>query len=160
MGAVHAKFEGIVRVEATAQSQAVCLFPVHPRTNKLLVVSKLMDRIEKSNNVQLIQPQGYFEFLTLMKHCKFIMTDSGGIQEEATAPSMNKRVFVLRLSTERPEAVASGHSMVVGTEPESVLREIGAYVSGGCKSPASDCPYGKGDAAQKIVEHLMNELRT
>jgi UDP-N-acetylglucosamine 2-epimerase (non-hydrolysing) len=134
------------------------VFPIHPRTRKLLTRFSLDDRIEKSENVQLIDPQGYFEFLTLMKHSEFIMTDSGGIQEEATAPSINKKIFVLRLSTERPEAVASGHALVVGVEPDRVLREITDYMTRGCPQPTSDCPYGKGDAAQKTVEHLISEV--
>jgi len=145
-------------VEIFSRSPLPVVFPVHPRTRKLLAGSELGEAVKRSENVQLIDPQGYFDFLTLMRRCEFIMTDSGGIQEEATAPSINKRVFVLRLSTERPEAVESGHATVVGTDPERVLREINAYVSGGCKAPASKCPYGNGDAAQKTVECLMKEL--
>ena len=135
------------------------IFPVHPRTRKLLDSSNLCEKIEKSGNVQLIQPQGYFDFLTLMRHSKFIMTDSGGIQEEATAPAINKKVFVLRLSTERPEAVTSGHATVVGTDAEKILKEVNAYVSGGCKPPASKCPYGDGKAAVKTMDFLSRELK-
>jgi UDP-N-acetylglucosamine 2-epimerase (non-hydrolysing) len=93
-----------------------------------------------------------------MKNSQFIMTDSGGIQEEATAPSINKRVFVLRLSTERPEAVASGHASVVGTDPERVLPAIDSYVLDGCKPPVPSFPFGKGNAAQKTVETLVAEM--
>lgn len=146
-------------VEIFSRSPMPVVFPVHPRTRKLLESTHLGGKVEKSENIQLIQPQGYFDFLTLMMHSKFLLTDSGGIQEEATAPSINKRVFVLRLSTERPEAVTSGHSTVVGTEPEAVLKEINAYVSGGCKPPASNCPYGSGDAAIKTVNCLSTELK-
>lgn len=145
-------------VEIFIRSPLPVVFPVHPRTRKLLAKTKLGMKIESSENVQLIQPQGYFDFLTLERRCKFIMTDSGGIQEEATAPSINKRTFVLRLSTERPEAVASGHATVVGTDPARVLREINAYVSGGCVPPALSNPYGKGDAAEKTVGYLVKEL--
>ena len=134
------------------------VFPVHPRTRKLLNETGIGDRLEKSTNVQLLDPQGYFDFLTLMKNSQFIMTDSGGIQEEATAPSINKRVFVLRLSTERPEAVASGHALVVGTDPERVLPAIDSYVIDGCRPPVPSFPFGKGDAAQKTVETLVAEL--
>jgi len=134
------------------------VFPVHPRTRKLLAGTDIGARLEKSSNVQLIDPQGYFDFLTLMKHSQFIITDSGGIQEEATAPSINKRVFVLRLSTERPEAVESGHAVVVGTDPERVLPAIDSYVVDGCKPPAISSPFGKGDAAQKTVGTLVAEL--
>lgn len=133
------------------------VYSMHPRTRKVLANNGLLDRLEQSDNVQIIQPSGYFDFLTMMKHCMFIMTDSGGIQEEATAPSINKKVFVLRISTERPEAVDSGHAVVVGTDPEKVLREIRSYAESGFKVPDGKCPFGGGDAAQKIVSYLLEQ---
>lgn len=144
--------------EIFERSPIPVVFPVHPRTRKLLASTGIGARLEKSTNVQIIDPLGYFDFLTLEKNCQFIMTDSGGIQEEATAPSINKRVFVLRLSTERPEAVRSGHAVVVGTDPDKVLREIDSYVVGGCTPPPMSSPYGKGDAAQKTVRALAAEV--
>lgn len=144
-------------VEIFTRCPIPIVYPIHPRTRKLLTSSGLMSKLDNSQNVQLIDPVGYFDFLTLMKNCEFIMTDSGGIQEEATSPSINKKVFVLRLSTERPEAVESGHAKVVGTEPDGVLREITSFISGGFTVPSLDTPFGKGDAAVRIVEHLTSE---
>ncbi|MEM2839579.1 MAG: UDP-N-acetylglucosamine 2-epimerase (non-hydrolyzing) [Thermoplasmata archaeon] len=145
-------------VEIFTRSPVPVVYPVHPRTRKLLTEFGLLDKLERSENVQLIDPVGYFDFLMLEKSCEFIMTDSGGIQEEATAPSINKKVFVLRISTERPEAVESGHAVVVGTEAESVLREVSRYVLEGCLPPPMSNPYGKGDAAKQILGYLSYEL--
>ena len=145
-------------IEIFSKCPVPVVFSVHPRTRKMLAHSALAKRLEKSKNVQLIAPQGYFNFLTLMRHSEFIMTDSGGIQEEATAPSINKRIFVLRLSTERPEAVSSGHATVVGTRPKEVLSAVEEYVSKGCPAPKRSSPYGSGDAAKKTIDFLMGEI--
>ena len=64
--------------------------------------------MEKMKNVLILPPLGYLDFLVLMKNCSLIITDSGGVQEEATAPGIRKRVLVVRLSTERQEAVEAG----------------------------------------------------
>jgi len=146
-------------VEIFINSPVPVVYPVHPRTKKLLMEKGLVNKIEKSNNVQLMEPVGYFDFLVLMKRSEFLLTDSGGIQEEATAPSINKRVFVLRLTTERPEAVESGHAIVVGTEPKNVLSIVHNYVDEGLPSPLKSTPFGKGDAAKKTVNFLLSELK-
>jgi len=145
-------------IEIFARSPVPVVYPIHPRTKKLLISSGQFEKLERCENVQLIDPVGYFDFLTLEKNCEFIMTDSGGIQEEATAPSINKKVFVLRISTERPEAVKSGHAVVVGINPDDVLREISRYVLEGCMPPAMSNPFGKGDAAEKIIGYLDSEI--
>ena len=66
------------------------------------------EKIKSTKHIQLLPPLGYLDFLVLMKRCKFLVTDSGGLQEEATAPEISKRVLVLRKSTERLEAVKRG----------------------------------------------------
>jgi UDP-N-acetylglucosamine 2-epimerase (non-hydrolysing) len=92
-----------------------------------------------------------------MRNSELILTDSGGIQEEATAPSIRKPVLVLRLSTERPEAVEGGFAKVVGTNKEKALAAINE-VLGERKELPCDSPYGKGYAANKIVEILKTEV--
>ncbi len=86
-----------------------------------------------------------------------ILTDSGGIQEEATAPSIRKPVLVLRLSTERPEAVESGFAKVVGTGKDIVLAAIAEGLRKRGELPNSS-PYGNGDAAERIVNIVKNEV--
>ena len=133
------------------------VLPLHPRTDLRLREYRLKDMIEKSANVLLLPPVGYLDMLVLMKKAHFILTDSGGIQEEACSPVLKKRVFVMRLSTERPEAVRAGYCKVVGVESERVLREIRAFD----KNPrmkVARCPYGNGRAAESIASFVRKDL--
>ncbi|MFX1265603.1 MAG: non-hydrolyzing UDP-N-acetylglucosamine 2-epimerase [Promethearchaeota archaeon] len=132
------------------------LFTAHPRTVKRLQDFDLMREIE-SSRMRIIDPVGYLDFLHLLHSCDFTVTDSGGIQEEVTAPSINKRVFVLRISTERPEAVESGHATVVGVDPaefpQTILEEVKKGLQG-----ERPCPYGQGTASKMIVDALLEEV--
>ena len=140
-------------VRVLLDSPTPLVLPLHPRTDARLKEAGLKESIERSGNVLLIPPVGYFDMLALLSSAKFVITDSGGIQEEATSPAIKKRVFVMRKSTERPEAVRAGYCRVVGTDSQNVLRALRAYV----RDPDDRfkaCPYGKGDAAVRIAEVL------
>ena len=130
------------------------IFPAHPRTVTRLTEFGLIDDIKQSGKIQLIEPVGYLDFLALMKNCAFVLTDSGGIQEEVTAPSINKKVFVLRTSTERPEAVESGHATVVGVDQDRFPLMIKRELEHGL-STIRGHPYGTGDASKKILDILQ-----
>ncbi|MDD4307331.1 MAG: UDP-N-acetylglucosamine 2-epimerase (non-hydrolyzing) [Thermoplasmata archaeon] len=143
---------GLVDVLIGAPLPAV--YPVHPRTEKMLKQFGLYEKLAKSENVCLLPPAGYFDFLVLMKKCRFILTDSGGIQEEATSPSIRKRVLVFRRSTERPEAVDSGYAQVVGTESGAVARAIATEAKSG-KAPKKPSPYGDGKAGRNIARIVL-----
>jgi UDP-N-acetylglucosamine 2-epimerase (non-hydrolysing) len=93
----------------------------------------------------------------LMKRCEMLLTDSGGIQEEATAPPIRKPVLVIRLSTERPEAVEAGFANVIGVEKENVLSAIENVSKMKGKLPRVS-PYGDGKAAERIVQILAKEV--
>jgi UDP-N-acetylglucosamine 2-epimerase (non-hydrolysing) len=92
-----------------------------------------------------------------MKECELIITDSGGIQEEATAPCIRKPVLVIRLSTERPEAVEAGFARVVGTEKREILAAIETTLKRRKELPDRS-PFGDGDAAEKIVEIIKKDF--
>jgi UDP-N-acetylglucosamine 2-epimerase (non-hydrolysing) len=130
------------------------VFPAHPRTVARLEESGLLDKIEESGNMKIIDPVGYLDFLRLIYDSEYVITDSGGIQEEVTAPSINKRVFVIRSSTERPEAVESGHSIVVGVDPTSFPDSIRDAMKMNDKT-SRVCPYGDGKASQRIIDFLQ-----
>lgn len=140
--------EGLLKLEIDI------IFSAHPRTISRLKEFDLYSLVDESNNLHIIEPPGYLEFLALMRDCRFILTDSGGIQEEATAPSINKRVFVLRTSTERPEAEESGHATLVGIDPMVFSDSIKKAIQKGLDTPRK-CPYGDGHAARKIVDILL-----
>jgi len=134
------------------------LFPAHPRTVSRLKEFNLVEEIERNDKFHLVEPTGYLEFLALMKSCMFVLTDSGGIQEEVTAPSINKRAFVLRTSTERPEAVESGHAIVVGVDPRRFPTRIEQGMKDGLTG-MSGHPYGSGNASKKTIDFLIRNLQ-
>jgi UDP-N-acetylglucosamine 2-epimerase (non-hydrolysing) len=137
-------------VEAFMEAPLPVVFPMHPRTRKRLRQNKLLTQVTKHPNIQVLPPTGYLDFLTLMKNCELIVTDSGGIQEEATAPTIHKPVLVMRLTTERQEAVEAGFAEVVGTEKQEILKGMGRALAK-TRLPANS-PFGNGNAANNIVQ--------
>jgi UDP-N-acetylglucosamine 2-epimerase (non-hydrolysing) len=144
-------------VQAFINASIPLVYPVHPRTTKRLQQQKIWDQLSSSENVQILPPLGYFDFLILLKNCELILTDSGGIQEEATAPEIRKPVLVLRLSTERPEAVEAGFAKVIGVEKTRILKALENVLDQKkCLPPFS--PYGDGSAGKRITGILTNEI--
>jgi UDP-N-acetylglucosamine 2-epimerase (non-hydrolysing) len=133
------------------------VFPIHPRTKRRLQDYGMWSEVEDIHHLQLLPPQGYFEFLALVKNCRVVMTDSGGLQEEATHPRIRKPVLVLRGSTERPEAVIYGFAKVVGTSPTLVLAELEKILGGENKLPEHS-PFGDGKASIRIVDIILTRL--
>jgi UDP-N-acetylglucosamine 2-epimerase (non-hydrolysing) len=135
---------------------AQVIWPVHPNPN----VREIADQILTDHKrIQRIDPQEYFSFARLMAESRLILSDSGGVQEEA--PSLGKRVLIARDSTERPEAVVSGQNRLVGRNRIKIKEELSkAWLeppySG--QIPASN-PYGNGQASKKITFLLENMLK-
>ncbi len=144
-------------VNALLQSDVDMIFPVHPRTVKQLQRFGLYRKIRDSKKILLLPPVGYFDVLHLMKKCKFIISDSGGIQEEATSPSIHKKVLVVRKTTDRPESVELGYSELVGTDTGKIIRAI-KRADNDSKIYSHKNPYGNGNAAQKILKILRNTI--
>ena len=125
------------------------LYPVHLNPNvRGPVMSLLADR----PNISLIEPVDYLSFVYLMRRSSVILTDSGGVQEEA--PSLGKPVLVMRDVTERPEAVEAGVVRLVGTDPGNIVSSVRAALAA---SPVSEIvnPYGDGRAAERIVAEIV-----
>jgi len=128
------------------------IYPVHMNPNVRQPVERILAGEER---VQLIEPVSYRELVLLMKGAYLILTDSGGIQEEA--PVLGKPVLVLRQVTERPEAVAAGAAKVVGTDRERIVRETELLLNDSTayqRMAQSISPYGDGHAATRIADHL------
>ncbi len=138
-------------VKILEKSSISLVFPIHPRTKKRLEQYRLFDKVQSMPHLQLLPPLGYFEFLVLMKDAKVILTDSGGLQEEATAPEIRKPVLVLRTSTERPEAVEKGFAHIVGVDPPTVISKLRDIIDNTPKLPMQS-PFGNGDAGVRIVK--------
>lgn len=148
-------FENICNAIATlAQRDDVqIVYPVHLNPNVQEPVNRLLNDCD---NVYLVPTQGYLEFTFLMKQSHIILTDSGGIQEEA--PALGKPVLVMRDTTERPEAVLAGTVTLVGTDKSRIVSTVNELLD----SPASwnsmsqsTNPYGDGNASEQIVEKLL-----
>ena len=129
------------------------VFPVHPNPNILVPVRNIL---EGTAGVSLVEPLDYLSFVYLMKRSYFILTDSGGIQEEA--PSLAKPVLVMRDNTERPEAVSAGVARLVGTTAENIFKNacelLDDKVAYDAMAKASN-PYGDGAAAMRIYDALL-----
>lgn len=129
------------------------VYPVHLNPNILNVVNKYLSGID---NIKLIHPLSYPAFIFLMEKAYFILTDSGGIQEEA--PSLGKPVLVLRDITERPEAVEAGTVKLVGTNFEKIVQEAQMLLESKIdyeRMSKSHNPYGDGKASQRVVDFLL-----
>jgi len=141
-------------VETFVEAPLPVIYPIHPRARKRLRQQKMWRRLSSSENVQIFPPLGYFDFLVLMKNCEMMLTDSGGLQEEATAPPIRRPVLVIRLSTERPEAVEAGFARVVGVKKKGIIAAMEDVLHQKNQLPHSS-PYGDGTAAKKIVKILI-----
>ena len=144
-------------INAVLETKQNIIFPVHPRTAKRLKEFNLFKKLLNSQNILLLDVVGYFEMLELMKKCTFIITDSGGIQEEATAPKIRKKVLVTRKTTDRPEAVLAGMSEVVGVEKKRIISSIKKTIKNP-QIPSKKTPYGRGDSSEKIIKILQKNL--
>lgn len=128
------------------------VYPVHLNPNVREPVNRLLSGID---NIHLIAPLDYLPFVHLMSRAHIILTDSGGIQEEA--PSLGKPVLVMRDTTERPEAVAAGTVKLVGTDTANIVRELNRLLVDHAAYRAMSYahnPYGDGQACQRILEAL------
>ena len=150
-------FERICRaLKEIASSDLDCqiLYPVHLNPNVQEPVNRVLKGLE---NVFLIDPQEYLSFYYLMERASIILTDSGGIQEEA--PAIGKPVLVMRETTERPEAVSAGTVRMVGTDVDLIVSEVVELLSDPDKyntMSRAHNPYGDGLASERILKCLLN----
>lgn len=131
------------------------IFPVHPRTTKNLQEFGLYEKLEEAPHIQIIKPMGYLEFLLLLSESQMVMTDSGGIQEEAI--TLNLPCITLRYNTERPETVQAGGNILVGTSQEKIVNSVRNILGDEDlyhTMKEAPNPYGDGNASIKIVDTI------
>lgn len=140
-----------------ARDDVAVIFPVHPNPN----VRAVMERNLAGNvDIVLVDPLDYPHFAKLLSLAHIVLTDSGGVQEEA--PALGKPVLVMRETTERPEGVAAGTARLVGTDPARIVSEIFNLLDDTAAYQAmarAHNPFGDGQAARRIVELLAHEIR-
>jgi len=128
------------------------VYPVHLNPNVKDHVSRLLGDLP---NVTLVPPQGYMQFVALMSRCRLVLTDSGGVQEEA--PSLGKPVLVMRDTTERPEGVAAGTALLTGPSAVNIIAHATRLLTDERaydEMASAQNPYGDGHAAERIVQRI------
>jgi UDP-N-acetylglucosamine 2-epimerase (non-hydrolysing) len=153
-GGLEAIAEAIRRI--AARPDVALIFPVHPNPN---VRAVMHDALSGLGNVALVEPLDYPHFARLLAIAEIMLTDSGGVQEEA--PALGKPVLVMRETTERPEGVAAGTAKLVGTDTARIVTEISTLLDDKAAYEAmarAHNPFGDGQAARRIVEILGNEI--
>ncbi len=145
-------FERISRALSKIAQRIPIIFPAHPRTKKQIELFGLKNHY---GNIKLLDPLGYLDFLKLYSRAKFVLTDSGGIQEETTI--LNIPCLTIRENTERPITVELGTNVVVGTDEERIVREAEKILRGERKNK-KPIKYWDGKAAQRIVRILVEKV--
>jgi len=146
--------EAVKKIAIKHREVATVILPVHRNP---IVSETVKDILDSVHNIQLIEPLGYEPFVHLMKNSYIILTDSGGVQEEA--PSLGKPVLVLREETERPEAVMANTVKIVGTKTENIVSEVEKLLSDSReyeKMANAVNPYGDGKASERIIGALLH----
>lgn len=141
-------------ITAKQHPEVQILYPMHLNPNVREPVNRILSGLD---NVYLIEPQQYLPFVYLMTFADVILTDSGGIQEEA--PSLGKPVLVMRETTERPEAVDAGTVKLVGTDVDKIVSNLHVLLTDNSayqEMSFAHNPYGDGKACQRILDRLVN----
>ncbi len=145
-------FEGILEITSSFNEVEI-IYPVHPNPN----ISSLAYSMLKNSRIHLLEPLDYSELLFIMKNSYLIMTDSGGIQEEA--PSLGKPVLILREKTERQESIDCGVAKIVGSNKKTIIESVADLLSNKKsykKMSKIVFPYGEGNASEKIYEIICH----
>lgn len=148
--------EALVEI-ATMHPNTQILYPMHLNPNVREPVNRILKNVD---NVHLIEPQDYLPFVYLMNQAHIIVTDSGGVQEEA--PSLGKPVLVMRDTTERPEAVQAGTVKLVGTDKARIVSEVNNLLTNAQEYQSmsrAHNPYGDGKACERIVAKIKQHFK-
>ena len=133
------------------------IFPIHPRTKNTLQEFGLFDELDSLEHVHIIKPIGYLDFLQLTSASTLILTDSGGLQEEAI--TLDVPALTLRYNTERPETVTSGGNILVGSDKDAILEYVDRILSDEefrDRMKNAPNPYGQGDSAKLTVDAIQD----
>jgi len=137
-------------------NQMNIIFPIHPRTKNTLQNFGLFDELNNLNHVHIIKPLGYLDFLQLTAKSSLILTDSGGLQEEAI--TLDVPALTLRYNTERPETVTAGGNILVGSDKDVILENANKILNDeefAEKMRNAPNPYGQGNSAEKTVDAIQ-----
>lgn len=151
---IKENFVAILDALEQIQKKIIIVFSMHPRTRNRIKEFELEDRVESMSNLKVIEPIGYFEFLNLMMHAKFVLTDSGGMQEETTV--LGVPCLTMRDTTERPETIEEGTNKLVASDTDLIVQESDKILSGDFETGTYP-ELWDGKAASRIVK-ILNEI--
>lgn len=141
----------IYDILASISQNLKIICPIHPRTKKMIGTHNFLEKFEALDNLLMIDPLGYIEFIKLVKESKFVLTDSGGIQEEATV--LKVPCLTMRENTERPSTIKEGTNYLVGRNKKKIIRRVNEIMGGRAKK--GNIPeLWDGKAAERIVRYL------
>ena len=152
---IKENFEKLLQAFSVIEREISIIFPIHPRSRKMLDNFGLMNRINAMENLILLDPIGYLDFMKLMHDAKLVLTDSGGIQEETTY--LGIPCITMRENTERPVTLDVGTNVLVGSDTDKVIEEAQKVINGRVKKGQIPKLWD-GKAAERIVEILYNSL--
>lgn len=144
--------KGVVKV--SQESGLRVIFPAHPRTKKRLIEFQFLDKVQNNQNIYLSEPVGYLESLLLIKKASLVLTDSGGVQEEACI--LKTPCVTLRDNTERPESISVGANVIAGTDPDTVKTLAMKMLS---ENKTWEIPFGDGYASVRIADVVGKTLK-
>ncbi|BDZ68310.1 non-hydrolyzing UDP-N-acetylglucosamine 2-epimerase [Methanobacterium ferruginis] len=152
----HQRLKNIIKALLNIENLTI-VFPAHPRTVKTLKEFGMYDTLKNAPHIRMIKPIGYLDFLVLQSNSKLMITDSGGIQEEAI--TLNIPCLTLRYNTERPETVQAGGNILVGADTEKITHNV-AKIMGDEElyhnMQEAPNPYGDGTTSEKIVDAILD----
>ncbi len=137
-------------LEEVSKNQSL-VFPMHPRTRKMIAELNYDERLERIGNLKIVGPMGYFDFQKLVKSCRFVLTDSGGIQEETTF--LQKPCLTLRPNTERPSTIEIGSNVLLPFELDKILPIVDTIYDGTFKKGEIPALWD-GKATERIVKRM------
>jgi UDP-N-acetylglucosamine 2-epimerase (non-hydrolysing) len=144
----------IIDILKQISQQTAIVYPVHPRTRAMLEKHKLLNQVAALPNLQMISPLGYVHFMKLVKDSRFVLTDSGGIQEESTV--LGVPCLTMRENTERPATIKVGTNKLVGRNGKKILSAVQAVLKSTKKAGVP--PFWDGKTAGRIVKELSKAL--
>lgn len=157
---VSSNLSSIIKAVSVLSEKYKIVFPIHPRTQSKLKAAGILNTLKRQGQLAVIPPQGYFEFLGLLSNSLTVLTDSGGVQEEAL--TLGVPTVTLRYNTERPETVLYGINVLSGTDPEAIVKLTENQVQRSEEirknSGKKPNPFGEGDAGERIAVAMKNAV--
>ena len=145
---------GIYEILEFVTREIPVIYPIHPRARKMIRRHNFLKAFNKLDNLEMVEPLGYVDFIRLVSKARFVLTDSGGIQEEATV--LEIPCLTMRENTERPVTVDQGTNILVGRNIAKIIRSVGAILNGRAGKPARP-KFWDGKAAGRIVKVLSGQ---